>query len=103
MNTFKLNESDILSNQDWTFPTNIAYCPGRLKEIGKICNDLDIKNPLIVTDKGSQKLPFITNIQSYLTSSNIKSDLFFDISPNPREDEISVGRKKYKEDRKSVV
>ena len=34
MSNFKLNESDILSNQDWTFPTNIAYGPGRLKEIG---------------------------------------------------------------------
>ena len=97
MGKFKLNQSDILSNQDWTFPTNIAYGPGRLKEIGKICNDLNIKNPLIVTDKGSPKLPFITNIQSYLASSNIKSDLFFDISPNPREDEISVGCKKYKD------
>ena len=64
MQNFKLNEKDILSNQDWTFPTNIAYGPGRLKEIGSICNNLDIKNPLIVTDKGSPKLPFITNLQS---------------------------------------
>ena len=95
MSNFKLNESDILSNQDWTFPTNIAYGPGRLKEIGTICNNLHIKNPLIVTDKGSPKLPFITNLQSYLASSNVKSDLFFDISPNPREDEVSVGCKKY--------
>ena len=39
MSNFKLNESDILSNQDWTFPTNIAYGPGRLKEIGTICNN----------------------------------------------------------------
>ena len=30
MQSFKLNETDILSNQDWTFPTNIAYGPGRL-------------------------------------------------------------------------
>ena len=37
MQSFKLNETDILSNQDWTFPTNIAYGPGRLKEIGGIC------------------------------------------------------------------
>ena len=44
MSNFKLNESDILSNQDWTFPTNIAYGPGRLKEIGTICNNLNIKN-----------------------------------------------------------
>ena len=41
MQSFKLNETDILSNQDWTFPTNIAYGPGRLKEIGGICNNLD--------------------------------------------------------------
>ena len=97
MQSFKLNETDILSNQDWTFPTNIAYGPGRLKEIGSICNNLDIKNPLIVTDKGSPKLPFILNLQSYLNSSNIKSDLFFDISPNPREDEVSNGVKKFKD------
>ena len=97
MSNFKLNESYILSNQDWTFPTNIAYGPGRLKEIGKICNNLDIKNPLIVTDKGSPKLPFVKNLQSYLANSNVKSDLFFDISPNPREDEVSVGCKKYKD------
>ena len=97
MQNFKLNETEILSNQDWTFPTNVAYGPGRLKEIGKICNNLDIKNPLIVTDKGSPKLPFIINLQSYLTGSNVKSDLLFDISPNPREDEVSVGCKKFKE------
>ena len=97
MSNFKLNESDILSNQDWTFPTNIAYGPGRLKEIGPICNNLNIKNPLIVTDKGSPKLPFISNLQSYLSNSNVKSDLFFDISPNPREDEVSVGCKKFKD------
>ncbi|MDA9752487.1 iron-containing alcohol dehydrogenase, partial [Candidatus Pelagibacter sp.] len=55
------------------------------------------KNPLIVTDKGSPKLPFISNLQSYLSNSNVKSDLFFDISPNPREDEVSVGCKKFKD------
>ena len=97
MQSFKLNEQDILSNQDWTFPTNIAYGPGRLKEIGSICNNLDIKNPLIITDKGSPKLPFVINLQSYLNSSNIKSDLFFDISPNPREDEVSNGVSKFKD------
>ena len=97
MQNFKLNEREILTNQDWTFPTNIAYGPGRLKEIGGICNNLDIKNPLIVTDKGSTKLPFIINLQNYLKSSDVKSDLFFDISPNPREDEVSNGVSKFKD------
>ena len=97
MSNFKLNESDILSNQDWTFPTNTAYGPGRFKEIGIHCNKFGIKNPLIVTDNGSAKLPFVKELKELLLKSNIKSDLFFDISPNPREDEVSVGKKKYKD------
>ena len=76
MQNFKLNEQDILTNQDWTFPTNIAYGPGRLKEIGKICNNEQIENPLIVTDSGSAKLPFIKNLQEFLASSNVKSNLW---------------------------
>ena len=97
MNNFKLNESDILSNQDWTFPTNTAYGPGRFKEIGDQCNKFGIKNPLIVTDKGSTELYFIRELKELLLKANIKSDIFFDISPNPREDEVSVGCKKYKD------
>ncbi len=97
MQNFKLNETEILSNQDWTFPTNTAYGPGRFKEIGDHCKKFGIRNPLIVTDNGSTKLPFIEELEELLIKANIKSDLFTDISPNPREDEISVGCKKYKD------
>ena len=97
MQNFKLNEIDILSNQDWTFPTNTAYGPGRFKEIGDHCAKFGMKNPLIVTDSGSTKLPFIKELKELLQKANIKSDLFSDISPNPREDEVFVGRKKFKD------
>ena len=97
MQNFKLNETEILSNQDWTFPTNTAYGPGRFKEIGDQCNKFGIRNPLIVTDNGSTKLPFINELKELLLKANIKSDLFSEISPNPREDEVSVGRKKFKD------
>ena len=62
MKSFKLNETDILSNQDWTFPTNIAYGPGRLKEIGSICNNLNIKNPLIAVSYTHLTLPTIRSV-----------------------------------------
>ncbi|MDC3106410.1 iron-containing alcohol dehydrogenase [Candidatus Pelagibacter sp.] len=97
MQNFKLNEKDILSNQDWTFPTNTAYGPGRFKEIGDHCNKFGIKNPLIVTDNGSIKLPFIKDLKELLIKANLKSDIFSDISPNPREDEVAVGRKKFRD------
>ena len=96
MKNFKLNEKDILSNQDWTFPTTTYYGPGRLNEIGKFCEEFDIKNPLIVTDSGSKDLPFIKKLIALLSKNNIKSDLFYNISPNPRDDEISKGCDQFK-------
>ena len=50
MQNFKLNETHILSNQDWTFPTNIAYGPGRFKEIG---------NPILI---GTSRKSTIGNV-----------------------------------------
>ena len=75
MQNFKLNETEILSNQDWTFPTNTAYGPGRFKEIGDHCKKFGIRNPLIVTDNGSTKLPFIKELKDLLIKANIKEAL----------------------------
>ena len=90
MQNFKLNEQDLLSNQDWTFPTFTAYGPGRFKEIGKFCKNFKITNPLIVIDSGSTKLPFINDLQNLLSDAKIKSKIYSNISPNPRDDEIDV-------------
>ena len=91
MKKFKLDEKNLLSNQDWNFPTTTYYGPGRFNEIGKFCEVSDIKNPLIVTDSGSKDLPFIERLIQLLFENNIKSEIFYDISPNPRDDEISKG------------
>ncbi len=85
-------DAEILQPQDWTFPVPIAYGPGRLAEIGERCVALGVARPLIVTDRGSQTLPFLSKLQGSLTDSGISSDVFFDISPNPRDDEIGAGR-----------
>lgn len=84
--------ADILLPQDWTFPVPIAYGPGRLAEIGQRCLDLQINNPLIVTDKGSRDLPFMGQLQQHLRAAGIPSAIFSDISPNPRDTEIGAGR-----------
>ena len=44
MQNFKLNKTDLLSVQDWTFPTFTAYGPGRFNEIGKFCKNFNIQN-----------------------------------------------------------
>lgn len=86
---------DLLLPQDWTFPVPIAYGPGRLAELGKHCVAAGVSNPLIVTDRGSQNLPFIKQAQNYLSNAGLPSAVFADISPNPREDEIFVGKEAF--------
>ena len=95
MTRFEIDTAEILKPQDWGFPVPIAYGPGRLAEIGKACVSLEIKNPLIVTDSGSKELPFIKKLKETLIGSNIGSDLYSQISPNPREDEIADGCSKF--------
>jgi len=87
----KIDENFLNESVDWEFPIPIAYGPGRINEIGSFCNKFKISNPLIVTDKGSKELPFVNRLAALLTNSSIKSQLFYGISPNPRDDEINAG------------
>lgn len=90
------SSADILQPQDWTFPVPISYGPGRLAEIGQACAGLQVKNPLIVTDKGSRDLPFIEQLQQNLQTASIASAVFSGISPNPRDTEIGAGREMFR-------
>ena len=94
---FNMNISEILEPQDWGFPVPIAYGPGRISEIGKNCEELNIRNPLIVTDRGSKDLSFIESLRNFLEKSNIQLDVYFEISPNPKEDEITGGCNVFKD------
>ncbi len=91
-----MTDADILEPQDWTFPIPIAYGPGRLEEIGQHCAVLGLRNPLIVTDKGSRNLPFISRLQNSLSDAGLSAGLFSEISPNPRDNEIGIGRDKFR-------
>lgn len=80
-----------LVSQDWTFPVPIAYGPGRLAEIGRLCRQTGMSRPLIVTDQGSAGLPFIAATARYLSATGLSSELYSGISPNPRDEEIAAG------------
>ena len=90
-------EDDLLAPQDWSFPVPIAYGPGRLAEMGERCAAMGLKNPLIVTDRGSRDLPFIGQLQEVLAGAGLGSGVFSDVSPNPRDDEIGAGRAMFRE------
>lgn len=98
-----MTDIDILQPKDWDFPVPIAYGPGRISEIGDRCLRMGVSNALIVTDKGSVNLPFINLLQSNLSQSGVSSDVFSDISPNPRDEEIGIGRSAFRNSNHDAV
>ena len=85
----------ILNPQDWSFPVPIKYGPGRLVEAGGHLIMMGVHNPLIVTDRGSHKLPFMGQLQNHLTNAGLTVGLYSDISPNPKDTEIGAGRAQF--------
>ena len=87
-----MNDPSILLSHNWNFPVPIAYGPGRVAEIGQKCLALGVRNPLIVTDRGSRELAFIGRLVDLLLEAGLTSAVFSGISPNPVDSEISFGR-----------
>jgi len=88
---------DYNSHQNWSFPTSIRYGHGRIKELSQICHSKRIKRPFIVTDKGSANLKLIEDLLLNLKKNDLEPKLFSNISPNPRDKEILLGKLKYQE------
>ena len=49
-----------MKNMDWNYPTLIRFGLNRIIEIQNACDELQIKNPLIVTDPGIIKTDIIS-------------------------------------------
>ena len=77
-----------IENSNWSYPTNILFGENRVKEIQKVCNELNISNPLIVTDPGILKTNIIEKIQSSLTN---KAMIYSDVQSNPNGKNVSEG------------
>ena len=82
------NINDFLQYADWTFPVPIAYGPGRFDELPDHCQRLGLNNPLIVTDRGTASLTFVSEAVDLLAHAGIASTLFFNISQNPTENDV---------------
>ena len=76
---------------NWSYPTNTRFGPGRIQELGEACLALNIKNPLLVTDKGLASLDITDNAVNILKSSGFQGRVFSDVDPNPTELNLKAG------------
>ena len=83
-----------MENMNWNYPTTIWFGLNRVNEIQKACDDLQINNPLIVTDPGIQKTDIIDKIN---TSLNNKASIYSDVQGNPTGQNVMNGVKQFNE------
>ncbi|MFT4925503.1 MAG: alcohol dehydrogenase class IV [Phenylobacterium sp.] len=82
-------------NGNWNYPTNIRFGAGRINELADICQQLQFKKPLLVTDKGLAKLAMTGDILRQLTDAGLQCELFGEIKPNPTGNNIIAGAEYY--------
>ena len=81
-----------IQNINWNYPTAMWFGLNRIKDIQKACDDLNIKNPLIVTDPGILQTDIINKINNSL---NKKANIFSDVKSNPTGQNVTEGIKQF--------
>ena len=79
-----------IQNINWNYPTSIWFGLNRINEIQKACDELNISNPLIVTDPGILQTDIITKINSSL---KVKANIFSEVKSNPTGANVEEGVK----------
>ena len=82
---------------DWNYPTSIRVGEQRLSELGACCADLNMKNPLLVTDPGLADLPILEQALAACASEGLNCSVFSEVQPNPTGTNVEQGVSAFKE------
>ena len=81
-----------IQNINWNYPTTMWFGLYRIKDIQTACDNLNIKNPLIVTDPGILQTDIIEKINYSL---NKKANIFSEVKSNPTGQNVEEGVKQF--------
>ena len=82
---------------NWNYPTSIRVGEQRLSELGACCADLNMKNPLLVTDPGLAELPILEQALAACASEGLNCSVFSEVQPNPTGTNVEQGVSAFKE------
>ena len=84
-----------MSYFNWNYPTTIWVGKDRINDLGKACNQLNIKKPLFVTDEGLANTKMVSNILQRLNYEHFENNIFSNIVGNPTGTNVNDGVKEY--------
>ncbi|MGA0235008.1 MAG: iron-containing alcohol dehydrogenase [Alphaproteobacteria bacterium] len=82
---------------NWSYPTAVRFCAGRISELDDACASAGIKKPLLVTDKGLVNLPFVQKITADLEANGLAAVVFADVDPNPTGENLDAGLEAFRD------
>ncbi len=82
---------------NWNYPTIIWSGKNRIKDLNKACSELNIKNPLFVTDKDLINLNMVKDVINELKNNFKDFKIFSDFSGNPIGKNVDDGVKIFNE------
>jgi 4-hydroxybutyrate dehydrogenase len=81
--------------RQYNYPTTILYGEGALQESAKRVKAMNLRRPLLVTDKTLVKLGHAKKILDVFANEGILCASFEDVHPNPIEADVEAGAKVY--------
>lgn len=76
---------------NWSFPTDVRFGNGRIREIGAAVRALGAASPLVVTDAGLKDLFPVQRALEALREAGLQPGLFFNVKPNPTGRNVADG------------
>ena len=85
-----------MSNYNWNYPTTIWVGKDRIKDLYLACSNLNIRNPLFVTDKDLINLQMAKEVISIIKKEINNIVVFSNFSGNPFGENVEEGVKEFK-------
>lgn len=80
-----------LPTTNWNYPTAIWFGNGRINDLPAACEQLSMKNPLFITDKGLATLDIVTNSLAILENAKLSTALYSNVAGNPNDEHVMQG------------
>jgi len=85
-----------MSNFDWAYPNTVWFGVGRINDLAKACKILNVKKPLLVTDKDLAKTQMIAKAVDINKKASIPTKIFSDLKGNPFGSHVQKGVEQFK-------
>jgi alcohol dehydrogenase class IV len=85
-----------MQKYNWNYPTTMWVGENRIKDLGEACKNLNIKKPLLVTDKGLAEADIVKSTLENLRKEGFKVELYSNVVGNPTGTNVEEGVSSYK-------